>query len=195
MTEAEAAELCRALIFAEFESEVIQLLKDAMYWDDPTCWRYYGDNELNWSQAGGQQGRADYALNEKVINSIDSLLMTAPARRDQPRAPMRRRLRAAVAKFIETGAPQLKTTGAASRTGRTTFGARLRRTSPFLRPNPPKVTGRVKPCINIADRGEGHTPEAFPVTFVSLGKSETRSVSSSSRANSVRRQRRDPPLR
>src|SRR5690606_4011172 len=33
-----------------------------------------------------------------------------------------------------------------------------------------------KPSVNIADLGEGHTPEAFPNTFVSLGKRNKASV-------------------
>ncbi len=27
-----------------------------------------------------------------------------------------------------------------------------------------------KPCVNVADLGEGQTPEAFPLTLLSLGK-------------------------
>ena len=27
-----------------------------------------------------------------------------------------------------------------------------------------------KPCVNVVDLGEGQTPEAFPLTLLSLGK-------------------------
>ncbi|HVA19433.1 MAG TPA: hypothetical protein VMU55_04595, partial [Solirubrobacteraceae bacterium] len=63
---------------------------------------YYGDNALNWSQAGGQQGRADFALNEKAINSIDAVLtlkcLLAGINPEGPQAPPT--IRAAVAQFI-----------------------------------------------------------------------------------------------
>ena len=29
---------------------------------------------------------------------------------------------------------------------------------------------QTRPCVNIADLGEGQTPEAFPLTLVSLGQ-------------------------
>ena len=74
MTEDQNKTLCLELMHAESDDEAIEILKKAGYWDNPKCWRYYGDKELNWSQAGGQQRRADFALNEKVINSIDSYL-------------------------------------------------------------------------------------------------------------------------
>ena len=172
MTEAETAALCRALVFAESEVEVITLLKSAGFWDNPNCWRYYGDSELNWSQAGGQQGRADYALNEKVINSIDSVLtqrcMLAGINPESAAAPPS--IRAAVAKFIEAGAAQLKTTGGRVEDWPNSIRRQVAENIAIFATEPVNATGRVKPCINIADLGEGHTPEAFPVTFVSLGK-------------------------
>jgi hypothetical protein len=172
MTDAKTAELCRALIHCETENEVVKLLTDAGLWDNPDCWRYYGDNELNWSQAGGQQGRADYALNEKVINSIDSVLMQRclVAGIDPESAAAPSSIRAAVAKFIEAGAPQLKTSGGRVEDWPITFRRQVAENISVFATEPANSTSRVKPCVNIADRGEGHTPEAFPVTFVSLGK-------------------------
>jgi hypothetical protein len=162
--------LCENLIRAETEEEVVNLLKSAGYWDNPDCWRYYGDNELNWSQAGGQQARADFAFNEKVVNSIDSVLtrlcMEADINPESDQAP--RSIREAAARFVESSAGDtLKTTS-----GRVEDWPRAFRT---------KVAEQIsvfaterdksfRPCICIADAGEGHTPEAFPKTFVSLGQ-------------------------
>ena len=39
-----AKELCEQLIHADVEADVVALLQKVGYWDDPACWRYYGDN-------------------------------------------------------------------------------------------------------------------------------------------------------
>jgi hypothetical protein len=114
MNSSEAKSLCESLIHADTEQEVIERLTKAGYWNNPDCWRYYGDKDLNWSQAGGQQGRADFALNEKAINSIDSYLtlkcLLAGIDPEGPQAPGS--IRAAVARFIEEGSAELKITAA-----------------------------------------------------------------------------------
>jgi hypothetical protein len=99
----DAKELCFGLIYADSEEEVIQLLTDRGLWDDTRSWRYYGDDELNWSRAGNQQGRSDFALNEKLVNAIDSRLMLecmlAGIAPEDPEAP--KSMREAVNRFIE----------------------------------------------------------------------------------------------
>jgi len=62
------------LVRADSEEQVIQLLKDAGYWDNPAVWRLFGDNENNWSTIGNQQNSSDAALVEKLVNSIDAVL-------------------------------------------------------------------------------------------------------------------------
>lgn len=71
----DAKKLCLDLIRADSEEEVIQILRDRGLWDDSKYWRYYGDDELNWNRAGNQQARSDFAVNEKLVNTIDSRLM------------------------------------------------------------------------------------------------------------------------
>lgn len=87
----QARRLCCELIKAECEEDVVALLRGAGYWDDPDQWRYYGDNELNFAQGGGQQSRADFAFNEKAVNSVDSVLtrlsIEAGVAPDSPTAP------------------------------------------------------------------------------------------------------------
>ena len=75
MNAVESRELCLNLIQAESEAEVIALLTDAGFWNDPTCWRYYGDRETNFNTIGNQQSRPDAALVEKLVNSVDARLM------------------------------------------------------------------------------------------------------------------------
>jgi hypothetical protein len=167
----QAKELCLSLMQANSETEVISILQMAGYWDDPTVWRHYGDNELNWSQAGAQQSRADFALNEKVINALDSLLtrmcMAAGISPEAAAAP--RSVRDAVARFIENASPQLKTTAGRVEDWPNALRREIAQNVSLFATE--SVTNpALKPCINIADLGEGHTPTAFPKTFVSLGQ-------------------------
>ena len=169
MTNEETKKLCLDLIRADGEEEVVEILTAAGLWDDPDCWRFYGDDELNWNRAGNQQGRTDFAINEKLVNTIDSRLMLecmlsgiAP---EDPEAPQT--MREAVNRFIEkTWTGKLKVSG-----GRVEEWPReLRRQvaeSIAVFTTGPK--GK-KPCVNVADLGEGQTPDAFPETLLSLGK-------------------------
>ncbi|ROZ72083.1 hypothetical protein [Ramlibacter sp. WS9] len=172
-----AKDLCEKLIHEDSEAEVIALLKNAGYWDNPACWRYYGDNELNWSQAGGQQGRADFALNEKNINSIDSVLtlkcLLEGIDPEGPTAP--KSIREAVAKFIEHTA-KLTTSGGRVEDWPVSFRTKVAENISVFTTEAPGSKSSTKPSVNIADLGEGHTPEAFPDTLVSLGKRNKASV-------------------
>ncbi len=161
--------LCLDLMRADTEEEVIRLLRDQGYWDDTRYWRYYGDDELNWNRAGNQQARSDFALNEKLVNTIDSRLMLEcmltgiPS--EDPKAPMS--MREAVNRFIEkTWSGTLKGTGGRAEDWTPSFRTQVAENISVF------VTGSrgVKPCVNIADLGEGQTPEAFTHTLVSLGK-------------------------
>jgi hypothetical protein len=172
-----AKDLCENLIRADAESDVIALLKAAGYWDDPDCWRYYGDNPLNWSQAGGQQGRADFALNEKAINSIDAVLtlmcLAAGIDPEGPQAPPT--IRAAVARFIEQQA-KLTTTAGRVEDWTPSFRTKVAENISIFTTEAEGSKPSTKPSVNIADLGEGHTPAAFPNTLVSLGKRNKASV-------------------
>ena len=166
----EAKKVCLELIHADGEEEVVAILKKWGVWDNPDNWRYYGDDELNWNRAGNQQARSDFAVNEKLVNTIDSRLMLECMLaeidpEDETKAPGS--MREAVNRFIEkTWAGTLKVTG-----GRVEEWPVKMRTqvaegiSVF-------VTGPKgqKPCVNVADLGEGQTPKAFPQTLLSLGK-------------------------
>ncbi len=177
MDNAQTKDLCLKLLRADKEQDVIDLLRQAGLWDDPACWRYYGDNELNWSQAGGQQGRADFALNEKVINSIDAVLtrecLLAGIDPQSSEAP--KSIREAVARFIEKADKVSAASGRVEDWDDETRRKVAENISVFATEPPGSVRG-TKPSINIADLGEGHTPEAFPYTLVSLGRKNKASV-------------------
>jgi hypothetical protein len=169
----QAERLCWQLIKAESEAEVINILQAAGHWDDPDQWRYYGDNELNFAQGGGQQSRADFAFNEKAVNSVDSVLtrmsIDAGIAPDGPSAPQT--IREAVARFIEgneTGV--LKVTSGRVEDWTRDFRRSVAQNISVFATEPKGWTSRERPTISIADLGEGHTPSAFPRTFVSLGQ-------------------------
>lgn len=163
--------LCMSLMQADTENEVITILRDAGYWDDPACWRYYSDYENNYNSIGNQQSRPDAALVEKLINSIDARLVNECLGHgidpEGPRAP--RTIREAVARFFENARnPSLDLAGRIkywSNEFRTEVAKGITLTSTGLSP------GQGNPCFSIADCGEGQTPERMPDTFLSLVQS------------------------
>jgi len=75
MTNEELKTLCLSLLQADSEDIVIKILSQCGLWDKSEYWRYYGDEEDNFSTTGNQQSRPEAALVEKVVNSIDAVLM------------------------------------------------------------------------------------------------------------------------
>src|SRR5690242_14232717 len=70
-------ELFEALLHADTEAEVVQILADAVYWSDPEVWRFYGDEPATWPTVGNQQSRPDHAFVEKLTNAIDPKVIAA----------------------------------------------------------------------------------------------------------------------
>jgi len=71
----EARELALALLHADTETEVIDVLTKARLWDDAGSWRLYGDRDGNFATIGNQQSRPEAALVEKLVNSVDARLL------------------------------------------------------------------------------------------------------------------------
>ncbi|MGH8645814.1 MAG: hypothetical protein ACREX4_15670, partial [Gammaproteobacteria bacterium] len=65
MTNDEIKQFTLKLLHANSEAEVVQILKDARFWDDRSRWRLYGDKEGNFAQVGNQQSSPEGALVEK----------------------------------------------------------------------------------------------------------------------------------
>src|ERR1051325_8330978 len=104
MNNGQTRDLCIALLKAESEDEVIQLLTGAGFWDDHTVWRHYGDLENNWGQGGNQQSLAEAALVEKIVNSVDARLLNECLTRGiDPKGPTApKSIRRAVSLFFES---------------------------------------------------------------------------------------------
>ena len=164
-----ARQLCEALIRAETERDVVDLLRDAEYWDKPELWRHYGDVENNWGQSGNQQSLAEAALAEKVVNAIDARLINECLVReiDPKSASAPKTIRSAIAQFFEDGSGDKMAIGGYleewgdQRIREVAQGITLCATG--VRPKLLNIT--------IADCGEGQTPERLPETILSLSKS------------------------
>ncbi|MCR4725951.1 MAG: hypothetical protein K5753_01880 [Clostridia bacterium] len=154
--------LAIALAACEKEEEIICLLKAEGLWDDPTRWRNFGDNENNWSTIGNQQSDADAALVEKIVNSVDALLMKecmvrgiSPSSDKAPRS-----IADALENFFEIKGGKIQNLTETQRTS-------LAQKNIIL-----AATGeKDSPDIVIVDRGEGQTPRKMPDTILSINKS------------------------
>jgi hypothetical protein len=153
--------MCLALANCETENEVITILKEADYWDDLSCWHIFGDIEDNYSTIGNQQSEPEYALVEKLVNSVDALLLGQCLEHgiDPKSEQAPRNTSEALERFYAI--PEGK----------------LTRLNPRQRANLAEnislvATGaKSNPCYTIIDRGEGQSPKTMPRTVLGLFKS------------------------
>lgn len=154
-------DLCIKLISCETESEVISVLKKAGYWNNDRDWMFYGGIENNFSIIGNQQSTAESALVEKLVNSIDAVLISESLKRgihpESPAAPQS--VRQAVQDFFHVHEGSLNSIDAGQRN---LLAEKIKLVA----------TGyKTKPTLTIIDEGEGQYPEDFHDTFLSLAKS------------------------
>lgn len=151
--------LCDSLLRAESETEVEGILEKAGYLaDDPDTWQPFGGFGMNLNQINNQQSDPTAALVEKLINSIDAVLMAECYRAGvdpkEPEAP--RTMSEAVARLFNVQDGRLENL---TPTERTALAGRIH----FV------ATGsRRDPCYLVVDSGEGQTPSSFKDTFLSL---------------------------
>jgi len=166
----EIKDFALALLRADSETEVIQILKDKGYWDDHAAWRLLGDSDGNFATIGNQQAKPEAALVEKIVNSVDARLLNeclcTGMDPESPSAPSN--IRQAISVFFEG-----KSLGAATESS---IGDWLpKKQLEQARHITLAVTGNKPrqgmPCISIADDGEGQSPGRFADTFLSINKS------------------------
>ena len=153
--------LALALAYATDQEQVKSILKKEGFWDDPESWRYYGDNENNFSTAGAQQNAPDTALREQVINAVDAYLMRialengiVPEGDGAPKS-----IREALISFFNIYDGKLYNITASERT-------KLSENIMLV------ATGsKDAPCYSVIDKGEGQSPDRMPDTLLSLSKS------------------------
>jgi len=153
--------LALKLIKADKEKDVINILKSVGYWDDYSQWKPYGDIENNFSIIGNQQSNPESALVEKIINSIDAVLIKESLARgihpESPEAP--KDIKSAVQDFFHIYGGSIANIDSGQRT-------RLSEQIELV------ATGyKTKPTFTIIDEGEGQYPDDFKDTFLSLAKS------------------------
>lgn len=151
--------LCDRLLRAESEVEVEQVLKKAGYLaDDPNLWQPFGGFGMNLNQINNQQSDATAALVEKLINSIDAVLMAEcyQAGMDPKGSEAPRTMAEAVDRLFKVKDGRLENLLPKERT---TLAGRIH----FV------ATGSKKePCYMVVDSGEGQTAASFKDTFLSL---------------------------
>ena len=159
-------QLCMDLLRADSEEQVIEILSDSGLWNNLDNWRYFGDREDNFSTIGNQSSSADGALVEKIVNSVDAVLIgecwLAGIQPNSQKAP--NTIPNAVAKFLF-----------ADNSANSRMGYICNWTPEIRRAHSDRitlsVTGRKdQPSITIVDTGEGQTPESIPDTLLSLDR-------------------------
>ena len=169
MTNDQSKNLALALLNADSEDAVIDLLKTTGYWDEPAAWRFVGDRDGNFATIGSQQSRPEAALVEKIVNAVDARLMNECLRRNIDPMTMAAppSIRHAVSRFFEGREPDGKTGG----TLQAWSQDKQREQSKFITI---AITGQTArngdPCITITDKGEGQTPLMIPQTLLSIDR-------------------------
>ena len=160
MSDSKNKKLCLELLKCDSEKSVIKILKKEGYWEDPNCWKPYGKVENNSGQISGQQSQADLSLVEKIINSVDAVLMNECLVREidpeSKKAP--KSIAEALKKWFSVYDGKLENL-----------------TKKQLEDLSEKIhlvaSGDKKyPCYSIIDKGEGQTPNNIENTLLSLGK-------------------------
>ncbi len=152
--------LTLALVNSETEKEVVQVLRGFDLWDDKKAWKEFDESSGNWSTIGNQQSAPDTALVEKIINSVDAVLMREclkegiqPESKEAPQS-----IAEAQRKYFGIYNGKLSSIDASSR-------AKIAENIFLI------ATGdKNNPSYSIVDLGEGQSPESFPITFLSLNK-------------------------
>ncbi len=159
-------QLCLDLLRADSEEQVIGILRSQGYWDDPKAWRPFGDKDDNFSTVGNQSSSADTALVEKIVNSVDAVLMgecwSAGIQPNSFEAPGS--IREAVAQFFRGDRSK------ASSLGHIYNWSQRQRRDASSGITLAATGSRGNPSFTIVDAGEGQTPKSMPTTLLSLDK-------------------------
>jgi len=151
-------DLCLSLLRCETEEDVVALLQSKGLWDDRSLWRPYGDISNNRGIVGNQQSSPVAALVEKLVNSIDAVLIAECLRHGidpaSPNAPQT--MQVAVEHLLGVRDGRIQNLDAGSRTR---YAERIHLVA---------CGTKDQPSYLIIDDGEGQTPDDFPETLLSL---------------------------
>lgn len=157
--------LLHALLQAQTESEVHEELDQAGLLDDG-CWLPYGGVPNNSGTFLSQQADARGALIEKVVNSIDAVLMRhAHENGDIDTGALPESMFAATERYLGILDGKLHNISRGERSKLAAQSLQI------------VFSGkRSRPTITVLDRGEGQSPERFPNTFLSLSADNKRKI-------------------
>ncbi len=159
-------DLCLQLVHADSEEEVIKILSKAGYWENNSAWVPFNNDDGNWSTIGNQSAKADSAMVEKIINSVDAMLMgECKARGEDPEsssAPSS--IEDAVNKYFNVPRGRLAHITANERSE---LAGNIRLVA----------TGKKNtPCYSIIDKGEGQSPTTMKQTILALSRSNKNNI-------------------
>ncbi|MFZ7133751.1 MAG: hypothetical protein ACOWWR_15490 [Eubacteriales bacterium] len=154
-------DLCLNLAYADDEIQVIDILTKEGYWDDSRFWHCYGDSENNYATIGNQQSKPEVAIVEKIINSVDAVLMSECLSRgiDPEGSKAPKSIIEALQLYFDIPSGKLSNLSPSQRkiiADRISFIA---------------TGSKSNPSYTIIDTGEGQLPEKMPYTILSIGKS------------------------
>ena len=157
LTDVQKKDLCLSLLHADTEKEVEKILRKQDLWYHEENWRLLGDSPANWSVAGNQQAKPVPSLVEKLVNSIDAVLISKCIENGiEPKSEQApENMYAAVEKFFNVPNGLLE-----YESNRSLLAQNIQLICTGL----PKH----EPCYTIADSGEGQTPGKIHSTILSL---------------------------
>ncbi|OFX31056.1 MAG: hypothetical protein A2X08_18320 [Bacteroidetes bacterium GWA2_32_17] len=146
------------LLKCESEEEVIKVLKKLDYWNNRECWTPYGQISNNRGVVSNQQSSPVAALVEKLVNSIDAILVSECFRKkiDPVSNAAPSNMNQAIELLLGIKGGSIANIDSRSRT-------------PYAERIQLITTGtKTEPNYLIIDDGEGQNPKDFPNTFLSL---------------------------
>jgi len=161
MNDGEKKKLCLDLAIADSEEEVIDILTSVGLWKSPGDWQCFDKNENNWSIIGAQMASADAALVEKLINSVDAVLLRECLRKEIDPKSSSAPQTIVDAQNVFFGISEGKLSNLDKKT-RSELANNICLVATGAKSNP---------CYSIIDIGEGQTPAQMPNTFLALSKS------------------------
>ena len=166
--------LFNELLFSENEDEVISVLKKYNYWnigDSSKDWKYFGDNEANYSTINNQNTNEYGALVEKLVNSIDAnLILEAKLKNINPEsneAPAS--IKDAVQELFDITEGNLRTAGNKEL-------SELSKRTMLIATGAKAKDAKYNPSFLVVDRGEGQAPNNMENTLLSLNKGNKQKV-------------------
>lgn len=150
--------LCMSLLESETEEEVIKLLSEHGLWGDRSVWLPYGNIENNRGIVSNQQSSPVAALVEKIVNSVDALLIGECKRKkiDPTSTQAPKTMHAAVESLFGVKTGQIETLDSKARTA---LAEKIQLVA---------TGSKSEPNYLIIDEGEGQNPADFGTTFLSL---------------------------